>query len=180
MSDEIILVDDKDNATGFADKMETHRRGLLHRAFSIFLFDPDGRCLLQRRAPGKYHSGGLWSNACCSHPRRGEDMAAALQRRLEEEIGVACALGKVLEIAYDLDVGNGLREHEYNHTYAGTIAPDTALTPNPEEASELRWASRAEIERELASNPERFTPWFRLLFPKVILALARAEGKTRP
>ncbi|MDX1485250.1 MAG: isopentenyl-diphosphate Delta-isomerase [Alphaproteobacteria bacterium] len=170
MTDDVILVDEADREIGTMEKLEAHRRGLLHRAFSIFLFSPDGQCLLQRRAAGKYHSGGLWSNACCSHPRPGEDMAAATARRLEEEIGVRCPLRKVLEIAYDLDVGGGMREAEYNHTYLGVLDAGVPLTPAPEECSACQWRPVAEIERELATAPEAYSPWFVLLFPKVLAA----------
>ncbi len=172
MDDRIILVDEDDREVGTMEKLEAHRRGLLHRAFSIFIFSPDDRCLIQRRAEGKYHSGGLWSNACCSHPRPGEDMAQATRRRLREELGIDCPLRKVLEVPYDLDVGGGLREAEYNHTFLGTLDPDVPLDPDPEECSDCLWKPATDIEAELAAAPERYSAWFRVLWPKLREAMA--------
>lgn len=171
MDDQVILVDQNDRQIGTLEQLAAHRRGLLHRAFSIFLFSGEGHCLLQRRAPGKYHSGGLWSNACCSHPRSGEDMGEALARRLLEELGVTCDLEKVLETSYHLDVGNSLREAEYNHTYVGRLEKNAPLSPNPEECTECRWVAIDAIERGLDTRPGEYTAWFVLLFPKVMAHL---------
>jgi isopentenyl-diphosphate delta-isomerase len=168
MDDHVILVDENDWQTGTIEKLEAHRRGLLHRAFSIFLFSEDAYCLLQRRASGIYHSGGLWSNACCSHPRPGEDLGEATIRRLKEELGVSAGLEKVLETRYDLDVGNGLREVEYNHTYIGRFDKSAPLIPNPEEWTECRWRKIGDIENDLATRPGDYSAWFVLLFPMVI------------
>lgn len=168
MDEHVILVDEADRALGTMEKFEAHRRGLLHRAFSIFIFSPDRQCLIQRRAEGKYHSAGLWSNACCSHPRPGEAMDAAVGRRLHEELGVTCELRKVLETHYDLDVGGGLREAEYNHTYLGMLDTGVALAPDPEECSACLWRPVDDIESDLAARPETYTAWFILLFPKVL------------
>jgi isopentenyl-diphosphate delta-isomerase len=173
MAEHVILVDEADRELGTMEKFEAHRRGLPHRAFSIFIFSLDGQCLIQRRAAGKYHSGGLWSNACCSHPRPGEVMDAAARRRLEEELGVACDLRKVLEIRYDLDVGGGLREAEYNHTYLGMLDTGTALRPDPEECDACLWKPIDDIEKDLAAQPGAYSAWFVLLFPKVLAHLPR-------
>jgi isopentenyl-diphosphate delta-isomerase len=173
MDDHVILVDENDRQTGTMEKLEAHRRGLLHRAFSIFLFSDDGYCLLQRRAPGKYHSGGLWSNACCSHPRPKENMAAATRRRLKEELGVTCDPQKVLEKHYDLDVGDGLREVEYNHTFVGRLHRDAPLQPDPEECTECHWVAITDILDGLETNRDDYSAWFVLLFPLVI---ARLDG----
>jgi len=173
MAEHVILVDEADRALGTMEKLEAHRRGLLHRAFSIFVFSPDGQCLIQRRAAGKYHSGGLWSNACCSHPRPGEAMDAAAHRRLEEELGVVCDLTKVLETRYDLDVGGGLREAEYNHSYLGMRDTGAALRPDPEECSACLWKPVGDIESDLAAQPGAYSAWFVLLFPKVLVHLPR-------
>lgn len=171
----VTLVDDQDRVTGTAEKLDAHRRGLLHRAFSIFVFSPDGQCLLQRRAMGKYHSGGLWSNACCSHPAPGEAMDSALSRRMEEELGLACPLRKAFEIAYDLEVGHGLREAEYNHSYLGILSRETVFSPDPEEAEQLAWFPVAEVLTDLEQAPGRYTAWFRILFPRAV-ACYRAEA----
>jgi isopentenyl-diphosphate delta-isomerase len=171
MADHVILVDEKDNEVGTMEKVEAHRRGVLHRAFSIFLFSPGGLCLVQRRAEGKYHSGGLWANACCSHPRPGEDLTLATGRRLEEELGVRCELRQLFEVAYDLDVGAGLREAEFNHTFVGTLDKDADLTPDPEEVGETAWRSVAEINAGLKAGTGDYAPWFAFLFPRVCRAL---------
>lgn len=171
MADHVILVDEQDNEAGTMEKVEAHRRGLLHRAFSIFLFSPGGLCLVQRRAGGKYHSGGLWANACCSHPRPGEDLALATGRRLEEELGVRCDLRKLFEVAYDLDVGDGLREAEYNHTFVGTLETDAPIAPDPEEVSDWAWRPVAEINAALEAGTGDYAPWFVFLFPRVCRAL---------
>ena len=173
MAEHVILVDEADRELGTMEKLEAHRRGLLHRAFSIFVFSLDGQCLIQRRAAGKYHSGGLWSNACCSHPRPGEVMDAAARRRLGEELGVACDLRKALEIRYDLDVGDGLREAEYNHTYLGMLDTWAVLRPDPEECSACLWKPINDIEKDLAAHPGAYSAWFILLFPKVLAHLPR-------
>lgn len=168
MDEHVILVDETDRTLGTAEKLDAHRRGLLHRAFSIFIFSPDRQCLIQCRAKGKYHSGGLWSNACCSHPRPGEDMDTAARRRLSEELGVACDLKKVLETHYDLDVGSGLREAEYNHTYLGMLDTEAAVRADPEECSACLWKPIGDIENDLTARPEAYSAWFVLLFPKVL------------
>lgn len=171
--DHVILVDAEDREVGTMEKLEAHRKGLLHRAFSIFIFSPDHLCLIQRRASGKYHSGGLWSNACCSHPRPGEGMETATNRRLEEELGVHAELRELFEVSYDLDVGNGLREAEYNHTYVGNLESDVSIRPDPEELSEYAWKPVAEIEADLAAGGKGYAPWFVFLFPRVRDALKR-------
>lgn len=175
MEDEVILVDEADRATGTMEKLAAHRAGRLHRAFSVFLFAEDGRWLLQRRAAGKYHSGGLWSNACCSHPRPGEEVAEAAARRLGEELGVACPIAEAFALRYDLDVGGGLREAEYNHVFLGRLAADAPLDPDPAEASACAWRGPAGIEAGLAADPGAYSPWFAFLFPKV-LAHVRGGG----
>jgi isopentenyl-diphosphate delta-isomerase len=171
MADHVILVDAQDKELGTMEKLEAHRRGLMHRAFSVFLFSPDGLCLVQRRAEGKYHSGGLWANACCSHPRPGEDLDIATGRRLEEELGVGCELRQLFEVAYDLDVGGGLRENEYNHTFVGTLAKGAGLDPDPEEIGATDWRTVAEIKASLEAGTGDYAPWFAFLFPRVSRAL---------
>lgn len=160
MSERVILVDARDNAIGTADKLDAHREGRLHRAFSVFVFNHRGEMLLQRRAKGKYHSGGLWSNTCCSHPRPGEATAEAAKRRLSEEMGFSCALDTVSAIVYRADVGNGLVEYEYDHLLVGrwSGSPD----PDPGEVEDWRWIATDTLLVEVAKHPRRFTYWFRV------------------
>ena len=166
MEERVILVDERDQELGHQEKLKAHELGLLHRAFSVFLFSADGKCLLQKRAATKYHAGGLWSNACCSHPRPGETIPHAIERRLAEELGISANVTKLFEIQYDLDVGGGLREHEYNHTYVGVIDEGQTFDLHDEEVSEVKWSERDEILQGLETN-QAYTNWFRYLFPKV-------------
>lgn len=147
-------------------KLEAHKKGLLHRAFSIFVFNDKGQMLIQRRAMGKYHSGGLWSNTCCSHPRPEEKLEEAIHRRLEEEMGFDCPLEEKFTMIYKVDFENGLTEHEFLHVYVGTW--NGTPTANPEEASEWAWRNTEEIKQELKQTPEKYSYWFNLAFPKVL------------
>lgn len=158
--DRIILVDEADREVGSAEKLSAHRDGgRLHRAFSIVLFDPRGRMLLQRRAAGKYHFGGLWTNACCGHPRPGEELAAAARRRLREELGVDAELREVFSFVYTAsDPRSGLTEREFDHVFVGAL--DADLRPDPDEIDALRWVDCAELLREVRAHPDRYTPWF--------------------
>ena len=161
MEERVVLVDERDAELGTAEKQQAHRDGSLHRALSVFVRDGAGRLLLQRRAAGKYHSGGQWTNTCCSHPRPGEDAAEAARRRLEEEMGIGCELRPAFTFVYREDVGGGLTEHEYDHVFAGCF--DGEPRPDPEEVDGWRWATLDEVRAELEANPEAFTPWFRLV-----------------
>ena len=165
MQDEVILVDELDIPVGVMEKMEAHRKALLHRAFSVFIFNPQGEMLLQRRALTKYHSGGLWTNACCSHPRPEEDTRRAAMRRLNEELGFSSPLEKAFHFTYKTAFSNGLTEHEYDHVFVGYY--DGAIHPNPVEVCECRWLLPGEIEGELRSSPEAYTSWFHLAFPMI-------------
>lgn len=149
------------------DKMEAHRVGALHLAISIFIFAPDASgndcLLLQRRADSKYHCGGLWANSCCTHPDWGEEIAAAADRRLEEEIGLRTPLTPTTIIDYRADVGAGLIEHERVHVFTGRLpSQQTDAKPNPDEVSGIRWATVDALTREAEDAPERLTPWFRI------------------
>jgi isopentenyl-diphosphate delta-isomerase len=159
--EEIILVDESDREIGFAEKLAAHRDGgRLHRAFSIFLFDAQGRMLLQKRAAAKYHFGGLWTNACCGHPRRGEVLEAAARRRLREELGVGPELREVFTFVYTAaDPGSGLTEREFDHVFVGRLLDEQAR-PDPAEIDALRWIDSAELSLDVAAQPERYTPWF--------------------
>jgi len=157
----VVLVDERDRELGPMDKLAAHRGGgRLHRAFSVFLYDRDGRHLLQRRADGKYHFGGLWSNACCSHPGPGEDVVASAERRLYEELGLrGVRLQRVETFLYRAhDAATGLTEHELDHVLVGRF--DGEPSPDPGEVGGWRWVDDTTLRRELDETPERFTPWF--------------------
>jgi isopentenyl-diphosphate delta-isomerase len=165
MEELVVLVDEHDREIGTADKLAAHRSGALHRAFSVVLFDRAGRMLLQRRARGKYHSGGLWSNTCCGHPRPHEAVADAAGRRLTEELGISCGLRAVGAFRYRTRLGD-LEEHEYDHVLVGRF--DGSPRPNPDEVDDWRWVEPGAAAAELDAAPERFTVWFGR-----VLALAR-------
>jgi isopentenyl-diphosphate delta-isomerase len=158
-SEEVILVDTDDRPIGTASKLEAHRRGDLHRAFSILIHDGAGNLLLQKRHREKYHSGGLWTNACCGHPRPDEETLAAAGRRLKEEMGFACALSPLGTLVYRADVGSGLIEHELVHLFVGLHKG--AVHPDAREAAAYAWRPLREIRLEVVAAPNHFTVWFR-------------------
>jgi isopentenyl-diphosphate delta-isomerase len=155
----VILVDEHDKAIGQEEKMKAHEEGSLHRAFSIFVFNAKGEMLLQQRAKTKYHSGGLWTNACCGHPRPGEETAQAAHRRLQEEMGFDCPLQEMFAFTYQVDFDNGLKEHEYDHVFVGMFEGN--VSPNPQEADDNSWVPLEKLEEDVATSPERYTYWFR-------------------
>lgn len=152
----VILVNEHDVVVGEAEKLAAHRAGALHRAFSVLVQDGAGRVLLQRRALSKYHSGGLWSNTCCGHPRPGEDTRAAAARRLREELGFECSLEPAGAFVYRAQLGE-LVEHEYDHVFAGRFDGSPRL--DPAEVAEWRWVRVDELEEDLRAFPERYTVW---------------------
>jgi len=159
--EELILVDREDNVTGFLSKADCHDgNGLLHRAFSVFLFNADGELLLQQRARGKRLWPGYWSNTCCSHPRRGETLEVASERRLEDELNIAANLSFVYRFVYQASFGESGSEHELCHVFLGRVT-DTPR-PNSSEIEALRYLSVTALDTELKVSPERFTPWFKL------------------
>ena len=166
MEDEVILVDEEDREVGTAPKLRAHREGWLHRAFSVFLFNSRGELLLQRRADDKYHSAGLWSNTCCSHPRPGEETDAAARRRLGEEMGLSAPLLPVFDFRYRAAFADGLWEHELDHVYIGRSDADPH--PDPAEVAGWRWASVDAVVREMERDPEAFTVWFREPFEELV------------
>jgi len=172
----VVLVDEDDREVGQAPKLLAHERGLLHRAFSVFVLNAAGEVLLQRRASGKYHSGGLWTNTACGHPRPGEPVDAAARRRLREEMGFDCALTPAGSFLYRREVGGALVEHELDHVFHGRH--DAAPHPDDTEVSEWRWAAPADALADAEAHPERYTPWFALAMAELIdadgLALAAA------
>lgn len=157
-TEEVVLVDAENRQTGTAGKMAAHRDGALHRAFSVIIWNSKGEVLLQRRATGKYHSGGLWTNACCGHPRPGEAVERAAVRRLGEEMGFDCPLEEFGTITYRAELDRGLVEHEFVHVFRGSY--DGAMALNSEEVSEIRWMTPAALMRALDETPELFTAWF--------------------
>ena len=162
----LVLVDEQDRETGQAEKMDVHREGLLHRAFSIFIFTPQGEMLLQRRAMDKYHCGGLWTNACCSHPRPGEKVEEAAKRRLQEELGIDVGLQKIFHFIYRAEFENGLTEHEFDHVFIGEYAGDIPF--NAAEVMDTRYLSTEALLPLVQQSPETFTPWFRIALPRVM------------
>ncbi len=162
---DVILVDERDVPIGSMEKMEVHEKALLHRAFSIFIFNSKGDMLLHQRASRKYHSPGLWTNACCSHPKPGEDTIDAAHKRLQEEMGISTALKKAFDFTYKAAFDNGLTEHEFDHVFVGTY--EGPISPNKEEVSDHCFKSLQEIRDSISSHPEKYTVWFRIAFPKI-------------
>ena len=163
----VILVDADDREIGTLEKLAAHERGgVRHRAFSVFIVDSRGRWLLQRRAAGKYHFPGLWTNACCSHPRPDESTADAAHRRLREELGFDCPLTERFRFEYKAaSEAEGLVEHELDHVFTGT--QDGEIHPDPREVDAVRWMERTELENEVTAHPETFTPWFKIALERV-------------
>ena len=170
-AEHVVLVNERDEAIGTMEKMEAHRLGKLHRAFSIFLFDGEGRVPLQQRALEKYHSPGLWSNACCRHPRPGEDVLTAAYRRLKEELGIAARLEERFAFTYHARFANDLQEHEFDHVLFGSFVGK--VKPDRTEVKAVRWLSTRDLSAEIVATPNVFTPWLKLCWPQVIEHLHR-------
>ncbi len=166
MDEYVILVDPQNREVGRMEKLEAHEKGILHRAFSVFLFNAQGQTLLQQRAASKYHSPLLWTNTVCSHQRAGESNGDAARRRLREELGLDSRdldLEDVFSFVYKATFDNGLTEHELDHVLVGKISSYTEEW-DPEEVESVRWATLEEIALEMDQNPEHFTAWFRIIF----------------
>lgn len=161
----VILVNEQDKPVGTMEKMEAHVKGVLHRAISVFIFNSKGELLLQQRAMDKYHSPGLWTNTCCSHPAPDEASVTAAERRLNEEMGMNCPLEFAFHFTYKAVFENGLIEHELDHVYIGYT--DTLPNINREEAASWRYASPSFILKEIEKKPEQYTVWFRMLADRV-------------
>jgi isopentenyl-diphosphate delta-isomerase len=174
---EVILVNEKDEPIGTMEKIEAHRKAVLHRAFSVFIFNSKGEMLLQQRALNKYHSAGLWTNACCSHPAPGEATADAAQRRLQEELGFNTPLKKIFEFTYQTAFDNGLIEHEFDHVFAGIY--EQRITPNPEEVKDVCYKNLEDIGQSLQTHPQKYTSWFHIAFPRV-REWAEEQGLVQP
>ncbi len=165
MNEYLILVDENDVQCGKMEKHLVHQKGYLHRAFSVFVFNTKGELLLQQRADGKYHSAGLWTNTCCSHPRSGETLNEAVKRRLQEEMGLSCDTAFVFSFIYKTDFDNGLTEHEFDHVFVGTT--DTLPLPNQEEVKNWKYMNIEDLTTDMTKNPHRYTEWFKICFPKL-------------
>lgn len=166
MPEQLILVDKNDKEIGIGEKMVVHKKALLHRAFSILIFNSRGEMLLQRRAEKKYHSGGLWANACCGHPLAGEAIDKAAHRRLREEMGFDCELKELTAFVYRAELDNGLTEHEFDHVFFGSY--DGEIMPNRDEVSEFLFMDTDELRADIEGKPEKYTPWFRIIIAKNI------------
>jgi isopentenyl-diphosphate delta-isomerase len=164
MAEYVILVDEQDNKLGLMEKIEAHEKGVLHRAFSVFILNQKNQLLLQQRALHKYHSGGLWTNTCCSHPRDGETNLEAAHRRLQEEMGMnaPAPLEKLLDFVYRAEFDNNMIEHELDHVFVGQSEDEPKI--NPEEVESYKWMDLDELKADIENNPEIYTAWFKIIF----------------
>lgn len=165
--DEVILVDKEDNFIGTMEKLEAHQKGILHRAFSIFIVNESGEFLIQRRAIDKYHSGGLWTNTCCSHPKPAETSTQAAQRRLIEEMGISVPLTYLFHFTYKTEFENGLSEHELDHVFIGTFNGNPE--PDPIEVMDWKYIHSSELVIDVKKNPQNYTEWFKLSYETVLI-----------
>ena len=164
IKEHVLLVDKNDNQLGLMEKIEAHKRALLHRAFSVFILNNKNELLLQKRAFDKYHSPGLWTNGCCSHPRNGEDIIDAGKRRLIEEMGIETNLSHMLSFIYKAKFDNGLTEHELDHVLIGKY--DKTPTININEVSDWKWVNLHVLKQDILENPCNYTAWFKIIFEK--------------
>ena len=169
MTEYVVLVDELDNKVGLMEKMEAHINPTLHRAFSIFIFNSKNEMLLQQRALSKYHTPGLWTNTCCSHPRDGESLHDATNRRLQEEMGMQCELKEAFSFIYKADVMQGLVEHEFDHVFIGTS--DDIPIINKDEVESFRYDTIENIKADIERNPQNYTAWFKIAFDKLLETL---------
>jgi isopentenyl-diphosphate delta-isomerase len=177
MREEVILVDENDAILGTAEKIEAHLEGKLHRAFSIFILDSSGRLLLQKRAHTKYHSAGLWSNSCCSHPRPGESTAAAAHRRLKEEMGFDCELEKVFELVYRVRLDKDFIEYEFDHIFVGSF--DGEPVPDPNEVEDWSWVTAETLVSEIRLHPDRYSYWLKASIDELLTKLSTVVNRHR-
>jgi len=170
----VVLVDINDNPIGVTDKLSAHQQGLLHRAFSIFIFNDRQEMLLQQRAEGKYHGAGLWTNTCCSHPQWDEDIRESALERLAYEMGLSCDIQMLFSFIYDTPVENQLIEHEYDHVFWGFT--NAQPLPNPAEVMDYKWMEPNAIAVDIEANPQKYTYWFRSAFPAVMRKLVETSA----
>lgn len=161
MEEHVVLINENDEILGLMEKMQAHENGILHRAFSVFLFNEKGEMLLQKRSDNKYHSPNQWTNAVCSHPRINETYLEGAQRRLQEELGIEAELSPKFHFIYKADVGQNLWEHELDHVFTGSFNGEVQL--NPQEVSEVRSISMENLEKEMIEHPQNFTEWFKII-----------------
>ena len=176
MSDELVLVDIYDNAIGSLSKERTHAEGRLHRAFSVFIFN-GSKMLIQRRNINKYHSGGLWANACCSHPRVGEELHDAVRRRMKEEIGISCQVEKQFDFVYYTKFSDNLFEYEFDHVFLGEYSGNVVF--DEEEIMEVKWVSTDELEKWMLEKPYEFSTWFLIAAQKILAERGAVALKQR-
>jgi len=172
MLEEVILVDAEDQVVGRMEKMEAHEKGLLHRAFSILILNEKGEMLLQQRAMEKYHSPGLWTNACCSHPRPNESNLDAAYRRLEEEMGMRTSMKEIFQFTYRAELEDGLIEHEIDHVFYGLSNENPSI--NSEEVMDFKWVDLCELQKDITLHPVKYTAWFKLLMVDYLSSIEKA------
>ncbi|TDQ27727.1 isopentenyl-diphosphate Delta-isomerase [Tenacibaculum caenipelagi] len=171
MKEHVILVDEKDNPIGLMEKIEAHEKALLHRAFSVFVFNDKNELMLQQRAAEKYHSPLLWTNTCCSHQRDGESNIEAGKRRLQEEMGFSCELEEVFSFIYKAPFDNGLTEHELDHVMIGRFNDEPNI--NPEEVASYKWMPLESVKNDIENHPEKYTAWFKIIFRESYKKIAK-------
>ncbi len=162
--EKVVLVNENDEVVGAMEKIEAHEKALLHRAFSVFIINKNNELMLQRRALGKYHSPGLWTNTCCSHPRVNESYESGAHRRMVEEMGFDCELKDIFSFIYKAPFDNGLTEHELDHVFVGYC--DTEPVINPDEVDSWKWIALDELKKDIKNTPDNYTIWFKIIFEK--------------
>ena len=166
MKNMVLLVDEEDNVIGEEEKIKAHQNGgKLHRAFSILIYNDKGEMMLQKRAKSKYHFGGLWTNACCSHPKPGEPINQTIHSKLMQEMGFDTELNEVFSFIYKADFDNGLTEYEFDHVFVGKYDREPKI--NPEEADDWKWIGMEKLNQDVLENPEKYTPWFKIILEKI-------------
>ncbi len=166
----VVLITEQDEPIGLMEKQEAHVAGVLHRAFSVFIFNDKGELLIQQRAFEKYHTPGKWTNTCCSHPREGETYEEGASRRLQEEMGFTCPIEYQFDFIYKAYVGQGLTEHELDHVFKGVYNEEPVI--NPEEVAAYKWIDFDELQQDVQNNPEEYTPWFRIILKEYLAHLS--------
>jgi isopentenyl-diphosphate delta-isomerase len=176
-TDQVVLVDEHDREIGLEEKLSAHKRGVLHRAISVFVFNSRGQTMLQQRADSKYHCAGLWSNTCCSHPFKGETVLESAHRRLREEMGFDCDLEEAFSFIYKANVGHGLTEHELDHVIFGIYDGEPSM--NRSEAKDWKWSYLNALKEDAKKNPESYTPWLKILLDGALIKTADAFLETK-